>query len=141
MQGKLSKYLSEFTGSEVSTISTVLEIMVSFVSGWIVAVVTLSPGSLTDLVVVAPPFVVVIVIAIIALVYSKFEKNTSEILRYSHRANLRGIVHYSELLSQCCDYLRHSGYTDEEALYCYDLDIVKWIASKVRKILEDESKK
>ena len=47
----------------MSTISTVLEIMVSFVSGWIVAVVTLSPGSLTDLVVVAPPFVVVIAIA------------------------------------------------------------------------------
>jgi hypothetical protein len=65
----------------VSTISTVLEIMVSFVSGWIVAVVTLSPGSLTGLVVVAPPFVVVIAIAITALVYSKFEKNTSEILR------------------------------------------------------------
>jgi hypothetical protein len=141
MQGELSKYLSEFTSSEVSTISTVLEVIVSFVSGWIVAVVTLSPGSLTDLVVVAPPFVVVIAIAIIALVYSKFEKNTSEILRYSHRANLRGIVHYSELLSQCCDYLRHSGYTDEEALYCYNLDIVKRIASKVRKILEDESKK
>ena len=103
--GGLSKYLSEFTDSEVSTISTVLEIMVSFVSGWIVAVVvTLSPGSLIDLVVVAPPFVVVIAIAIIALVYSKLEKNTSEILRYSRRANLRGIVHYSELLSQCCDY-------------------------------------
>jgi len=62
-RGELSKYLSEFTGSEVSTISIVLEIMVSFVSGWIVAVVTLSPGSLTDLVVVAPPFVVVIAIA------------------------------------------------------------------------------
>jgi len=45
------------------------------------------------------------------------------------------------LLSQCCDYLRHFGYTDEEALYCYDLDIVKQIVSKVQKILEDESKK
>lgn len=133
--GGLSKYLSEFTSSEVSTISTVLEIIVSFVSGWIVAVVTLSLGSPTDLVVVAPPFVVVIAIAIIALVYSKFEKNTSEILRYSHRANLRSTMHYSESLSQCCDYLRHSDYTDEEALYCYDLDIVKWIASKVRKSL------
>jgi DNA-binding phage protein len=30
---ELSKYLSEFTSPEVSTISTVLEIMVSFVSG------------------------------------------------------------------------------------------------------------
>jgi hypothetical protein len=37
--------------------------------------------------------------------------------------------------------LRHSGYTDEEALYCYNLDIVKQIVSKVQKILEDESKK
>jgi hypothetical protein len=50
-------------------------------------------------------------------------------------------VHYSELLSQCCDYLRHSGYTDEEAFYCYNLDIVEQIVSKVQKILEDESKK
>ena len=125
----------------MSTISTVLEVIVSFVSGWIVAVVTLSPGSPTDLVVVAPPFVVVIAIAIIVLVYSKFEKNTSEILWHSRRANLRGIVHYSELLSRCCDYLRHSGYTDEEAFYCYNLDIVKQIALKVQKILEDESKK
>jgi len=97
-RGGLSKYLSEFTGSETSTISIVLEIMVSFVSGWIVAVVILSPGSLTDLVVVAPPFVVVIAIAIIALVYSKFEKNTSEILRYSRRVTLEVLC----ITLSCC---------------------------------------